>query len=1137
MKRYLSLILIIAIILSSFSTAYAQEVINSATGQGYGGSGSLDSDAVWLTGGTAIRVFPSLLVKDDKETAMANPSTRYRFLPFALYLFPDDAPTSATVHYNLHLSPDGKDIVRSTVPCFDLRSPEMAEAFRIAFENSLETANPRVSVDNLFVLRMLEIHANGKGFLDIDWSSESNADLVKEFFFTESNPLTDDWAIWFSDWAEANRALIDDYISAVSFAYIYLGLSGEYDIPSTEYQVGTALQKISYEALYQELVEMFDTTVDEERNWSIVFEPIADFYPSGNVSARAWTAATEIAQVLAEKVYLNNSELYNIASDIELNKSPSLKPNEGNYTRYQAGLFYALRNTSVFDNFIFREARAIFTNNFQSGEYQANKFLLADSLRPEVNNEDNLLGGWAIVYIKDLVPPAQPVKEIKYAVFVNHESTTIEAYSNLGSLTHEAWAPTLHYSKFTVLDRLTKTGNLTPTYRVSVISDFLSAPALNTIETLQYITTRQITLDSAYLPADFGLDALEYIPAAFDMAYLERIGTPVSSAVIGTAKYAPSSIAIDNMINRATSLTVTSIQSESIANATLLGKTETSLKAAISSLPATSPVSLNVTSTPKDYANLFVEVPASISALPVSISGTPALTSDGTPISEFSGTVPIVFGITVPQDRVTAVIYSALVTPSDTILEPARVEVFDAGQEHCIALPESDFSSFTVDNALILGWKTDKIGVDIEAISAEAQSQINVGLSSLAVGDSVSTLLDLDAIKTAFSADYAFVRLANATVCGAATDNGGILDGFTVAIVYLESPAQDLEVIEIIAADEYPEYYDGSFSVLVVNNGTILQDTTLTITVDSQPQSKIVTLNGGESANIQFNFPTGEAREQVDICAEINPSRNEPDNEVIWSNNKKCVTTDIIGTTITIDGACVTWTELRQQNEPIYRCTGIPPFLICRWIDNWVTYTLTFEACLDGEVEIDTDPNNTFPNVKAVVGGNPLKAGYGFALKAKTVVTPPDEQFVSSSGSGGGYNGSKLPTRNISAATSAVTELSWIIIPRPTLPTPQPQSITLNYVGNNGVTGEAYFDCPVSPISQVGNSYIYTDIDLAGSLNNPVDYEVKVILSGASWPDLILPDGTGDGSAGQLIKTLYSSIRIFGSMYEDDRTY
>lgn len=1124
MKK-LSVVLVLILLLSIISPfAYGQEVINSATGEGYGGSGSIDSDAAWLTGGTAFRIFAVPFDRDTDQTVLARPQDRYRYLPFALYLFPDGF-SPQPVHYNMHISYDGQSIVRSTVPAFDVRTPAFTEAFRVAYEESIGTPHERKSPDNLFVKRWLEITVNGKGYLNIDWSAESHPDLVRRFFFTDENPLFGEWAAWFEDWEDANRALVNDYIAAISFAYLYLGYSGQYTLPSSIYQDDNSLKTIGYRELYQELVALFNTT-DNTGNWSLVFEPIADFYPSGNISARAWTSASEIAQVLAEKAYRTDQTLYTLASEYLWGLEKPIRPDAGHYTRYQAGLAYALQNTSVYSDFIFSQTRAIFTNNFARGSYQPDQYLLADSLMPELHNETGYLGGWGIVYIKDVLPPLEDrtISAMKYAVFVDH-SDDLTIYRNLGSFTGMDLVPEIHYSK----DSVAKAVYFTAANEMATMTDFLSFPNLS--DTIpNYMATREIVLKNAYLPASFGQEALPLIPNAFPSSSFAREATPVGADVIGTAKYAVKSGCILSMIDEATALVLDRIRDTSADNAAAVGITEAQLREAITSPTSDQLIGPGSRMTARDVASGFRSAPSNLEGVPVTLDETALMSTDGQPLVELSGNIPIIYALSTAVDRPQAVVLQLILSPDQVTALPADPpQEFDEGSEYCIQLtPPTQL----VEDALVIGWKTDKASVDTSALGNDLLQHIEAALPSLSPGASISTLIDLEDLKTSYSADYIAIRNTDATVCGAATEtSSGALDGFTAVIVYLETPNQDqdLEVVEIISADAYPEYSTGIATVIVRNNGATSQESPLAFSAGETSQSVPVSLEPGAEAAIEFSFSAGTRDNTLNLCAEINPERTHPSSESDWSNNQKCTSPTVIGPTITVDGPCVTWTEVKLQNEPIQRCysVGRPPMIICYWVDNWVSYTLTYEACIDGELEIESDPNGLFPNLKASVGGNPLKAGYGFELKVHAQVTPVERQFKGATGGGRGWTGSTIPDRKIAAPSFSAIELPWVITPRPHLEISQANYIVLDFASAGNQSLSSVFIAPISSASQMGKRQIYTDIDLAGDRANPRDYSFKVLVS-ATWPD------AGDETISII---LYDSIRIFGSMYEDDRTW
>ena len=984
------MLVIAALLCAAFSSpSFAQVVVPSATGVGYGGSGGFDSNTSWLTSydtasgkaGTAIRVFPAPFVDTTDTADLADPAKRYRYLPFAFYLYPDHmkAHMDAPVHYNMHYDVGSGNIAYSTIASFDIESPGLAFAFK-----TLYAEGSRLYEENLFVKRMTEMNIEGKDF-KLDWAATTEPRLVKEFFFSESIPTYGEWRTWFGDdWEEANLAIIRDYCSAATYAAMmspsFVGGSGGgtwlapdgspmmYELPSKTFNSPVPEDnRVSYHDLYNELVGMFSDT-GGDITWSLIWEPIADYYPSGETTLRAWSSASDVAQVLSEKSYETLS-LYKDAHLAIVGSGEAIAPLKGNYTRYFAQLFYALRNTSVFDNFLFRQTRAIFTNNYSGSDYVAGQFLLADSLKPEVNNDDGYLGGWAIVYLRDLVKKSAKVDAIRYGLLVDLSEDTVRgrAYGNMSAFssapphTRTSWHQ--HPSGVTdeaYLDlRPTSIGasiNTGNVGKVLGVSDLFSYRGL-------YVATQAITLNDAWLSASFGRNDMSPDPSLLDSSLLEPILHPVGGNVIGSGKYEATEASLRAYMDAAGLLICQNVIDVSRASVAPSERSDDFIDASVT-LNGLSGIEKGKSGV--EFAVKYLSSSSHLSSSQVKNSSGVALTAldDGQPLLSLNGTMPISYAIKLPQQDVTAKIIT--ITTGDTDYRE---------QEFLFPIDELFTYLPYASNSIVLGWHSSSVDIDLDDL-LDTASHLTAVLS-----EAEAMLL-----RPAYGADKAFLIDDGDVIQFAASEDGdGYTGGTAVIITAVEA---DIDLV-MHSVDAWPSHspHEAEAEMVVENRSSGVIDTRIALLAQN-------TDLGRQSFTIPVSLPPGHSfiTQTVTIpddggdmffVAEVNPAPYDVD-EIDYTNNKITETIafpeppDIDP----LDPSCVntfTWVERRAHTWSIY----YPPPAYSNWCGSTSYYycvheyryqikltpTLTYDYRYDGVEYHDEDQLHA------------LKSGYGFTPK------------------------------------------------------------------------------------------------------------------------------------------------------------
>ena len=1107
MRKTILFILAIALIVSQCSmNIHAQEVIPSASGDGYGGSGTLNPDAAWLTGGTAIRVFPAPIHHRTGSEMLASAPLFYRYLPFALYMSGDNGLSlNNPVHYNMHLSPDGTSYARSVLPkVWDIENPQMKVAFEQMYESAYGTANERVSKDNLFVKRMLEMQAGGAFFKTIDWSVESEPALVKQFFFSDDNPLAGEWAEWFDSWPNANRAILADYCGAATFLYMVEPLEGNYTLPNNEYQEDSGLDLVSYEELYTEMIALYQTSDAEEQNWALVFEPVADFYPDGNPEARAWTSAREIAMVMAEKIYSYDGLLYGEAvMDIfGIKKIPS----DGQYSRYQATLAYALRNTGAFDNFLFRQARAIFTNNYSGDDYVADQFLLVDSLRPEVENANGFLGGWAVVYLRDILPPTPVVDTIKGMSLVEiTPSATHKAYGKLATFTGSAAMPEMHWW---ATSSATKSAYLNgdADYLKGVMSDMLGV-SLKDDEPIYAIGTREIRLSAAV--ATSLITKLGTYNPAINASNLERVAQPVGANIIGTAKYAPTEANLIAVVDKAADTFMSMLQNASGAHASASGRTQAALRSAYTMSPIKPALITGKADMNGEYALLGKNTTADISAVAMMKNENPLLAEDGQNLLQLTGTIPVIVGVRMPSKNVKARIIEATLGETIDIMPTTEIE-FDIGDQYCYTLGGAGIA---VNDVVVLGWKNTTVNVDANAITNTLKAQIASGG------------MDLNALQTTYGADIVRTQTLSDKVCGSATKVGSDFDGYTAVIIYVEAANLDLAIETL----ESTVPIGGSVAYAKVkasNDSSGQVSTIIKMTVDnpSQERSFPVILDPGLT-EIELPYGTDPEGGPVHIIVELNPERQPA--EVDYSNNVKEL--DIVippfVPPVNIDEGCtdrVTWNEAHYHTWRKLIPTRDGWDYITVYCYHGYTYSLSVSGYLSG---IDNY-------------GASIKSGYGVSPRARVIGSGPrligEKVLVPEDCNG------EEPSSNSEATILWADEavFSWEQQPagghsyrdydivNPEKGTSQPATnIPMEFAGISGgiwTPPVAEFITAENPLSMTNQRKIYLNVALRDGI-----HKFRIDMTGS------ITYGTWSQC---LWTTAFGEVRILGNMYEDDFT-
>lgn len=1099
-RRSIIWFLSFSLLLSSLGSLSAQEVISSATGEGYGMSGAIDSNAAWLTMGTAIRVIPSAFVKETTQDYMSFAENRYRYLPFALYLFPEGEnapPATSPVYYNLHLSPDGSSFVRSTLPAaFNLNDSGLAAAFRQAYQDSQTAAIPRVSPENLFTKRMLEVRSSGKGFMQVDWSEESHPALVKQFFFSEDNPLAETWASWFSEWADANRAILSDYCATISYFYLVHGLSGQdYALPNAAYQTDAELAKVSMDTLYRELVAIFEETDAEEQNWALIFEPVADFYPQGQQAYRAWTSAAEIAQVMAERVYAHDPELYEARALVLWGEG--IKPQEGHNSRYQAALTYDLRNSGAFGNFVFGQTRAIFSNNYSSslGDYLPDKYLLVDSLRPEEQNENGFLGGWGIIYIKDVLPAAASVKAMKYALLVDQQSAaSLHVYGNLGYFGGKELLPELSYrDRAGTLQNIFLTSDRNQV--VEAVGSLLGLPGLKDYASLNYVATRTLVLSQAILPADF---ADKEMDLQIDATTLERLAQPVGADVIGTARYTAVESSIVGLADRAIAAFMTMLQEDAVAHAVTAERSEGEQRASIS---VGAEKQMWSGASPDDYADSYKRAEAALAAQTVVRDGQPLLASNRRPLLEISGTIPMIIGVKLPEIQVQGRFITVDLDEEISIVKDER-EAFEVSESLCRPVT----SGSGIREIVVLGWKTEKASVHPEAIASAIRTQL-----------SQSDAIHLDQLKADFAADYASLKSVGDTICGASSkDPAGHYDGFTAIEVVVKQDQLDLS-IETLESTVPVAGETAIATVCVGNSASAMVETELIVQISSPAQTIRfpVELQPGLSC-LEVPYGTPLEGGSVEITATVNPEHDPVETD--YGNNTKDLTIYLVPPQPPYNPpvGCTdlqTWTESRTHSRK--RCVTINKITSC-WTE-YCTHTFQYSVSISAHLDIDDYEGQ-------------IKSGYGIA--PKVTVTGSGPMLIQEIKGGNCWGGGPSALSEASIHWPDQAYFGWyggqghslrdyVIVNSERNTRQEYDGIALEHSGTSGSVSA--FQTAPNPLSNTAMRRIYTNVSLRDGEHPFFIHVQNGAVRYGEW-------------SGCLATVANGSILIQGNMYTDDFT-
>jgi len=1116
---------------------HAQVVVTSATGAGYGGSGAFDTNAAWRTSadgatgkaGTAIRVFPAPYLDTSSSQKLADPALRYRYLPFALYLFPDHMKPhrGAPVHYNMHYDPASRQIAYSTLTAFDLEEPGIELAFA-ALYHSGEREYP----ENLFLKRMREMHIEGKDF-KLDWTATSEPRLVKEFFFTAHNSLSGSWQEWFGDdWAAANLALVQDYCAAATYAAMlwpsfrpnanggggtWRDSSGEllaYDLPSSSYQVPSATA--TYHELYNEMVAVFSGDRGE-LTWALIFEPVADYYPAGKPELRSWSSASDIAQVLAEKAFESEVLYRQVHQDFA--QGEALEPVQGSYTRYFAHLFYLLKDTAVFQDFLFRETRAIFTNNYQGG-YLADQYLLADALLPEVNNSEGYLGGWAIVYLRDLVRLPPRLDALRYGVFMEQRDLggELALYGELASFSSLPPPTTMSWVAKPAGEE--QTAELAPvaTDNVSSVSALLGVMSLQSYEGL-YVAQQNINLNDVYLSSLYGEYDFSPQPELLDSSLLQPLTQPVGEGVIGSARYGVPLSGIHSYLQEAAKQLVSKLRQASTLSAGSLGRTQEEISSSITleTLGVIAPGQSG-----SAYAAAFLTAPASVQlSLLQDATGEYIDAPDGTPLLSLKGNLPVTFAISLPQTQVQAQII---------ILDP------EEGWQQQEAIPFRISDLFTYDisvESIALGWYDQEKDVDLSALQ-----------SHLALLPPTPTLDDWEALRQEVGAAKCLLLAAGEKLYGAATLRGSEYTGLTVVLIP-GSSSRDL-ILSALILEPSSHITEAKAKIGVENTASSSLATQLLFQVDNPWQSYRIPVQlepGFNDFDLPFTLPPEGGNVRVE--AVINPDRDLLEDD--YSNNSAVATIYLPppAPPLLVDSddclAGVAWIERRyhfwEDQIPWYNTFYSQYYYCFHEYGYYLEFTATVESEYQGEME----------EVPL------MKAGYGFTPQVSVTAKVNLDYHVFSESFH--RNRGNIPSQEHQAVITLPHHayLSWdasgqllhdYVVFNPEKATRQEATnIPLELV--SATQDKAVFSVAPNPVSENNAKRIYTNVLLRDGehsftvrLNGgALRYRIDTLAGPRSsqLPDYMNPE-VWNQSYSCLISTAYGRVEIAGTMYEDDFT-
>lgn len=321
-------------------------------------------------------------------------------------------------------------------------------------------------------------------------------------------------------------------------------------------------------------------------------------------------------------------------------------------------------------------------------------------------------------------------------------------------------------------------------------------------------------------------------------------------------------------------------------------------------------------------------------------------------------------------------------------------------------------------------------------------------------------------------------------------------DGYLYIIPYvmtLEKKAvNDLEVVKIIADDEYTAGFKTKIYVKVRNN----TDREIDTEVDLNGQSKKIKLYNNSEDIIIFDYIV--PNKDTILTAEINKTRSVDEDD--YKNNIKSKKIKIVKERSN-NSACsssVTWTEQDSRLETetyTYSygctrpdgkrgtCTQTKTIQVTRW------YNFTYEATMNTTVNIKDDRDKQLNNVTT-------KSGYGVKID-----TSSDINIRQISGAW-----DRKPTKKPSDLTTATATTSWKVKKI------HKQKQVINLVGD----GKNKFTTGVNKSSETKAKVIYTDIDLKDGRHS-----VTVRVSGAKI----------DGK--ELCTSTVIYFYIKGNMYED----
>ena len=724
--------------------------------------------------------------------------------------------------------------------------------------------------------------------------------------------------------------------------------------------------KVTLQELYSDMMGMF-TNPSGDMNWAMVFEPVANYYPSGLSGTSAWSSPSDIAQVLAEKSF-SSIDLYKDAHQVAFGNDDYIRPDEGSYTRYYAQLFYQMRNTNIFSNFLFRETRAIFTNNFRGGNYQANEFLLADSLRPEVNNDNNFLGGWAIVYLRDLVDLPPAVNALRYGLLIdlNAPSSTRTVLGN--SVSFAPSPPTTLMKWFHPSTRVSTEVylDITPTLNTMVVGSALGIPSISTYTNL-YSATQMVYMDQAWLSSHFSKNSLLPDLSSYDFNLLQPVLSPASGNTIGTGKFVVPESSVRALFDASGRLILEAIKSIARAsiNPSVRTTTETDNSLALGSLN-TFVSGLSGT----DYAVSFLSSSASIVATQVKDSSGNLRDSldDGKPLMSLNGNMPITFALKLPENVVLTRIITIKADEPDATEESFAFDISEL----------FEYEPIGSCPAIVLGWNSDTAAIDTAVLQNLASSLPSV-LSSV----------DPNAIKLTTSADKVFLlNCGDKITTAASVDGSGGFIGATVVVLVPPKDNTDLVMLPL-AVNPNSTGTKAEIDISVVNTTARLFDTYLTIRVTATgiPAQDFVM---PVSLQPDYNFFTQVVDLPPDggtvfFVAEVNPAPHNVD-EIDYSNN---ITSDSFlipapPLLVPPDPSCVstyTWRERRSHAWSIWTPPSDPANDPCGGYNSYYycvheyTYRITLTASVTYDYRYEGTDYIDEPTIHRI------KSGYGFTPK------------------------------------------------------------------------------------------------------------------------------------------------------------